>query len=154
VGIRSTDRFWPIMVLEVHDALTMEDLAALDGVYAAAFARSERFVAWSDLRGLKEVPGPLERRRTAEWLRQIEPQMRESCLGSCNLVSSPIIRGVMTALYWIFTPPVPQAFPAREAEALAWCQERLRGAGTIDVPTIAELQGWTQQPSARSNDAA
>ena len=127
------------MRMRVHGELTLEDVEEMERGFALAFERGGPFVTWMDARDIHQVPAPAIRRAVAEWMNSIEGSMKEHNVGSCNLLRSPIMRGVITAIFWIYTPPVPQGTPSSEEEAIRWCGDRLRESGVDPEASLATL---------------
>lgn len=148
MGVEIHQDAWPIVVMRVHDEFTMSDVEQMIRAFQRAFEREGKFVTWMDARDVPKVPAPATRRAVAEWMRSIEAQMQEHCVGSCNLIRSPIIRGVITAIYWIYTPPVPQGVPANEEEGRRWCAARLREGGVDPEAALAALSEYLEPPKA------
>lgn len=142
MGVEIHHGTWPIMVMCAYDELTTGDVEAMKRGFARAFERGGPFVTWMDGREVNKVPTPATRRAIAEWMRSIESQMREHNVGSCNLVGSPILRGVVTAIFWIYTPPVPQGVPNSIDEAKRWCAARLREAGEVPDDALEALDEY------------
>lgn len=69
--------------------------------------------------------GPTQRRRLADWTEFAEHGAHRHCLGSVFVAPSPIVRGIITAVFWFADPHYPIATVASKREALAWASERL-----------------------------
>ncbi len=128
--------FWPFVYMRLEGELTASDVHEMRAAYDRVFARGESFVSLSDIRHVLGVPGAVERKLVADWMRDIEPEMQAHCLGSSNLMRSSLVRGALTAIYWVFTPPVPQQHPARVADSVTWCLARL-DEGDVDGSAAA-----------------
>jgi hypothetical protein len=68
---------------------------------------------------------PMQRRRTADFLREVQPRAAAYFAGAAVVLSSPIQRGILTAVLWIFTPPYPMRAFADVREARGWLLDRL-----------------------------
>lgn len=81
--------------------------------------------AWVvDLRHLLGVPAT-QRRLFAEHLKHFEPHDIAYNRGSALVIPNSMVRGIVTAVFWLSPPKFPnKAFDTREA-ALSWAAERL-----------------------------
>ena len=86
---------------------------------------------------------PLTARQRAmqiEWSRQTDALFREVSLGIVFVVASAVVRGILTALFWIRRVPVPHAIVQDLDEAVSWAIARCRETGEA-VPARLELEG-------------
>ncbi len=139
MAVHVETRFWPIVYARLEGEVTEADVASMATAFDRVFARASTFATVADLRHVLGVAGAKERKAIADWLQTIEPQMKAYCVGSSNLMRSSLIRGALTAIYWIFTPPVPQQQPGRPDDATRWCAERLAEAGIDAEATARQL---------------
>lgn len=98
--------------------------------------RKQRFAMLVDASRLTSSSAA-QRRMYADWMRESEAPSKLYCLGMAVVMSSPIIRGAMQAVLWLFSPPVPIEVFARSDEARARIDEWLRAAGLGGTPTTA-----------------
>jgi hypothetical protein len=132
--------FLPIFHAATQHEFTERDLASLDAAMGDLFARGQRFVTLFDTSGTAVLPEAKMRRAIADWLERIEPQMKRYNLGSANVVASGAVRGMLTAIHWIFPPAVPQHYSPDPLDALAWCEKRLAEAGMSNPAVEARLR--------------
>jgi hypothetical protein len=78
-----------------------------------------------------------QRKYQAEWLADNAPLMRFSMAALAYVVPDPIVRGVLTALFWIARPPVRHVLSSTIDEALAWSLAQCDVAG---IPVAEELR--------------
>lgn len=143
----------PLIVFTIHDTLTLDDIDAMFDSWRTVLGRKERFVSVSDARGAKGMPSAKERARVAECIRSIEAQSMRYSLGNATIVSSPVMRGAMTAIEWIQKPKVPSAYFGTMLEGCDWCIQRLRDAGLPPTPAIAAFQAGLADKGARRSGA-
>jgi hypothetical protein len=144
----------PLVVVTVHDDLSIEDMDAMFDAFRGILAKKARFVSLADVRGAKRMPSAKERARVAENMRNIEDLSVQFSLGTAMVVSSPLVRGAMTAINWIHKPKVPQAYFDSLIEGCEWCVDRLRGAGLAVTPAIAAYQAGLAEKKATRTGAA
>ena len=70
-----------------------------------------------------------QRGAQAQWMKENEELIRAVSLGAAYVVPSPLIRGVLTAVFWVRPPLEPYGLFATRDEAFEWARERLREAG-------------------------
>jgi hypothetical protein len=66
-----------------------------------------------------------QRRMFAEAELRLQEYDRVLCVGTSFVLSSPVMRGVVTAVYWLAPPVYPYRFFATMPEARRWAQEQL-----------------------------
>jgi hypothetical protein len=68
------------------------------------------------------------RRQFAISQRKIADHDRKYCAGVALYVPNPVVRGVITAVYWLSPPAYPYRFFSNLAEATVWARARLQKA--------------------------
>jgi hypothetical protein len=74
-----------------------------------------------------------QRKKQADWLKQHDQLLRRYSLGTAFVITSPLVRGVLTAILWVQPMSTPHTVVATLDEADRWAREKLREAG-IAVP--------------------
>ena len=144
----------PLVVFTIHGDMSVDDIDAMFASWREVFARKERFVSLSDARGAKSMPSAKERARVAEGIRSIEALSVQYSLGNATIVSSPLLRGAMTAIEWVQKPKVPSAYFGSLIEGCDWCVGRLRGVGLAVTPGIAAFQAGLADKGTRRTGSA
>lgn len=108
--------------------------AEIDALIASSEAmlqRRERFAMITDGSAVRGIPGPVERRRLTDWLARAEVNeaLRKYSLGSSTIVASPLARGALQAIYWLWTAPNPQHAARDLDDAWKWVVARFAEAG-------------------------
>ncbi|MFO0696230.1 MAG: hypothetical protein U0230_21880 [Polyangiales bacterium] len=122
---------FPLVRLNLPTAFTLDTLRELTEGYDALFARRAKFMVVCDLRSMASVPDAVVRRSVAEYFNRSdvrEAQARYQ-VGSANIIASPLVRAGVTALLWLWEPPIPLDTVANDEEALKSARKRLRDAG-------------------------
>ncbi|GAB4207499.1 MAG: hypothetical protein OHK0013_25190 [Sandaracinaceae bacterium] len=70
-----------------------------------------------------------QRRMQAEWMEKNEEALARYSAGSAFVITSPLVRGTLTAILWLKPLPVPHVVVGTFAEAEQWCRDRLRARG-------------------------
>ncbi len=75
-------------------------------------------------------PTPVQRRRFAEFEKEVEDRDREFTSGTAIIAKSGLQRGLITAIYWLAPPVYPYRICRSVAEAVDWCKGQL---DTVDA---------------------
>ena len=118
---------WPLVTVTFEGTPTDEAFEACLADFDAVYAKGARVAFVLDT----SDAGPLsatQRRRAASWMAARTRMLRDQCLGLAFVVASQVIRGVITAVFWIQPMPAAWTIEMRRASAVAWARERLREA--------------------------
>ena len=97
-------------------------------------AHPRPFVAIIDTSHMKSFPGAKTRKSLAEG-EQLTARLETTYnKGNAFVVTNPVMRSIMTAVYWLSSPHYPHSFFGTFADALDWAGNQLVGAG-IALPT-------------------
>jgi hypothetical protein len=88
-------------------------------IHETAKARGQLLAILYDLTAAAPLSAQ-QRRMQADWLQQHEPLGREVTLGAAFVTTSAIIRGVLTAIFWVRPPYAPHHVCAQLDEGLDW----------------------------------
>ena len=69
-----------------------------------------------------------QRKMWTDWLSTHDRLIRRYMVGCAIVASSSVVRGVFTAVFWVYRPPMPYTFVGTAAEADAWVRDRLERA--------------------------
>ena len=126
--IRVDDTYLPVLVLELAEDHG-PDVPWMLARFEHNFSLGKRYAMLGD--ALK-VTRPLDaqgRTDLGKWLLANRKNLERYCVGSAVAFQSGLVRGAMTALYWITPSPMPMYYPATLEEAARWCVQRLEAAG-------------------------
>jgi len=70
------------------------------------------------------TPNPVQRASMASHMRKNRPRIERSVLAIAVVAPSPLVRGVLTAIFWVEPPPVAHQVFASASEARAWAHEQ------------------------------
>jgi hypothetical protein len=71
------------------------------------------------------MPTPTQRRKLAEHMTTHEAAIRQRVMGLAIVAPNAVVRGIVTALFWLATPPIQHCLCASRSEASAWAQQLL-----------------------------
>jgi proteasome lid subunit RPN8/RPN11 len=116
-----------LLVFTYSAGFTLADFEAAM-VFVVEYARAHSPIAiMSEVRGTPPA-GAGERRRMADIVSVADRKSGRLICGSAVVTDSAIMRGVLTAVGWIHSPPYPLRPFADDHEARAWLRERLAEA--------------------------
>jgi hypothetical protein len=119
----------PVLTVRFHGAASDDDFAAyLSEMERMMYKRTDRLAMILDARRASLAPAT-QRTMQASWLKTHEAAIRARSVGMSFIFSNAIIRGTMTAVFWLQRPPVPHHVAATELEARAWCTSQLEADG-------------------------
>jgi len=127
---------WPLVIFTVREGMKAADYLAVFARYEAeVFTRKERYVSITNLSMLDGVPGAHDRKVLADWMGKHSDYVGRWALGNCTVIRSAVVRGALTALYWVQKPPTPQTAHGTLWESIEW------GLTTLDQAGIARPKG-------------
>jgi hypothetical protein len=152
-GIRMETVDWPLVLMEfpeqrVSDAALHALLDHLEAVEREAVKAREKGFFITDLTRVREVAPASQRKYVGEWLKRTAPLQRAAGVGGANVAPSPILRGVITAVFWIKPPPTPSIFVATRNEAIFRGIEMLEAAGVPISERLREMREATRKMAA------
>ena len=69
-----------------------------------------------------------QREKAAAWLKASAPILIQKTRGIAFVLKSPILRGALTAIFWLQKPPGPYVVVETMTEARAWARARIMDA--------------------------
>jgi hypothetical protein len=124
----------PIVVVRFERSWTEGEFDAyLEAMETAVLSRREPTVTILDARDAMATPAT-QRRKQAAWLQKNEAVLRRYSLGTAFVITSPVVRGILTAILWIQPMPAPHVVVATPPEAERWATARLDERRAISPP--------------------
>ena len=136
---------WPVIVWEspaqrVDDHSTEDALGWLEEIWRSTPAGVKSFTL-TDLSAMKEAAPASQRKYAAEFQkRNRELQVRAS-VGGAIVATSTLVRGVLTAVFWLQKSALEMHVVASREEGLVYGVELLANAGQTVPPQLRHLQG-------------
>lgn len=127
---------WPLAIIDVGDAKREHYQALFEAVDQKVIARRQPYVMVTDTRRVTQIPGADVRKTMADWMKKNADG--HTSLGAVTIIKSSVVRGAMTALYWIFEPPNPQGIAGDWAEAHRWSIAKFDEAKIPLRPSVRE----------------
>jgi hypothetical protein len=123
------DRHFPLVVNIIPERIHAEHLPAFFARSEAVLRLGRPYVTITDTTACQELPNAVVRKALADWSKQFEPLMKRYTVGSAIVITSPLIRGGLTALFWLAPPPYPLQIVATLTAAVDAVSEHYAAAG-------------------------
>lgn len=111
-------------------------------------AKREKSYQITDLTRVQEIAPATQRKYAADFVKRNAALSQSASLGTASVTPSSIVRGILTAIFWISPSPTPSVFFATRDDAYLHAIGVLEGAR---VPLPPWLQEMRQLIGARSN---
>lgn len=116
----------PLYALTFPGTTTDDVMHAFTAAREAWATQCKSPVAWVvDLSAIREATAN-QRRLFAEHLARFEPHDIAYNCGSALIVPSAVLRGIVTAVFWIKPPKFPNQLFEKREDALVWATKQLR----------------------------
>jgi hypothetical protein len=121
------DEAFPLLVTVNARRFDEAEARSMADGYQRYFTRGERYAVLSVAPHDAEPAGPKARKAVADWVGGKDVRQYSSilCVGAASVVENALARGGLTALLWLWTPPMPLRPCASVGEGLDYCFERL-----------------------------
>lgn len=125
----------PLVVLRFEGAPSDEEFSRyLDEVAREVFALDRPHGMLVDAARLTSMSAK-QRRMQADWMAKHDATVRRNSAGNALVITSPLIRGALTAILWIRPMPSEHVVVSTYAEAEHWILAKLRARG-LSVPGV------------------
>jgi hypothetical protein len=157
-GIRMTVIDWPIILTEfperrVTDASLHAALAQLEAMLSEAARTRQRLFFITDLTVMREITPASQRQYTGDWTKRVAGLSRVASVGGATVTPSPILRGIITAVFWIHPPPTPVFSVSTRHEAMLKGIELLKAADVLLPPRLVTYrEPRSVAPRSAGND--
>jgi hypothetical protein len=147
---RASEKTMPIVIDDTHFPLVVQtmtgDWGNRDLEEMIAYFDKRLRGQWRHSAVTNVVPGShsldaAQRKRIATWQESIRDHIVRNNISTAIVLSSGLERGALTALNWLFPPPVPQRACSTMLEAVDWSIERMQSAGLVITPAVAKYRG-------------
>ena len=148
-GIRIDTANWPIVLMEfpenrVEDTHFHQALGYIEHLMREAAANGEKSYQVTDITRIHEIAPATQRKYAAEFVKRNTALSQQASFGTASVTPSSILRGIMTAIFWISPPPTPAVFFATRSEAYLHAIDVLEKGGTWLPPRLVELRARLQ----------
>jgi hypothetical protein len=142
-GIRVSAVDWPILLVEfpvkrVPDASLHSVLGHMESLLSEAVNKREQLFVITDISAMREVTPASQRRYTAEWIKRTHSLAQMATVGGATVTPSPILRGIMTAVFWLQPSARPMFTVATREEGMLRAIQMLRDQRVPLPPRLVE----------------
>ncbi|MFY0572830.1 hypothetical protein ACN28E_54620 [Archangium lansingense] len=132
------ESLWPLLLVGYVGTPSAEQQEEYQARLSACLRRGEKYVSIIDTRSFVGIP-MAQRQRMAEFLKEQEDLFRQVSLGTCLLITSPMVRLIVSVVFHLKPMPSPYYVAASMPAALDWVIGRLEAAGlTEDAARIRQ----------------
>jgi hypothetical protein len=122
-GIRVSAVDWPIVLIDfpahgVSDATIQALLGHIESIMTEAARSREKLFVINDLTRVREMSPASQRQYTADWVKHTSALARAASVGAGHVTPSPLLRLILSAVFWISPAPTPSIFVATRREAM------------------------------------
>ena len=122
----------PLVTVRWEGVCTDEEVVAYLTEMTALVKRADRRALIFDAR-LAALPSATQRNMQGKWLKEHQLRIRANTVGTAFVIESAVVRGGLTAVFWMQGLGSEHLVCATFGEALAWSEARLAQAG-LPVP--------------------
>ena len=109
--------YWPVVVVDWPPVMTAEDVDAHFVEIRALASRTEALGIVVDMT-LSGTPAAPLRRHAARQLEQSYAVAGRRIVGVAHVITSPLVRGMLSAVYWLSPPPFRTVVVGSRTEAI------------------------------------
>jgi len=151
--IRLSNADWPIVLVEfperrVSDENLLASLGQIESLLRQAKRNREKLFVVTDLTLMRETSPANQRKLTAEWMKRTTPLAAASSVGTATVTPSAILRGIITALYWLQPAPNPAFCVATRHEGILKGIEQLEQVNALLSPRLIAYRNKFAMASA------
>lgn len=118
------DRDYPLLRLRAYGESTDRDIAERIAFLQRHLERREPIALVFDSSSSRPLTAS-QRKQWTDWLSAHDALIRRYAVGCAIVATSALVRGVFTAVFWLWNPPMPYTIVGTVREAEAWARERL-----------------------------
>ena len=146
-SMRFVDTTFPLVVAVGSNVYDRSEFDSMTRGFETYFERGERYAVLTYTPEGPSLPDARYRKLIADWAN--EPRVRELsrklCVGSATVVQSQLVRGALTAILWLWTPPTPHRIVGTPREGVEWCLDRLLPSGISIQCSREQMQTQLQR---------
>lgn len=131
-AIEIDDARWPLLVVRFTGTSTDAEFDGYLARLGSFVARRQDFALILDASRAGATP-PLHRKKQAEFMAREEVRLRKHSAGTAFVITSALVRGALTAIFWLQPMPSEHTIASTYEEAEQWAVQQLRRRG-VEVP--------------------
>lgn len=115
---------WPVLLVHWPAELNFSDLDLHFEEITALATKGEKIAIVIDMTW-SGTPSASQRQYAAKRLKETYARAGRNIAGTAHVITSALVRGVLTAVYWLSPPPFQMTVVATRAEAIDWARRLL-----------------------------
>jgi len=145
----------PLCLLHTRCMLHAEDAAGVFRHFRSLCERRIRFVAISDVREAERLPDAATYKAFGEEAKRFTLESAPWSMGSAIIIRSPLIRGALNGLAWLYHADGPPQFICGDMRsAVDWAVGMLTNNGVAIPPAVQEFARAQAEPEPESEPVA
>jgi hypothetical protein len=117
------------LIISVGPVRSYDDaaIAAMNELYEKLWAKGERYALINLSPSAAENPTARSRKLIVDWASRprVKKMAAELCVAAATIVPNPFFRGALTAILWLWTPPMPHLAAGTAEEAVAYTTDAI-----------------------------
>jgi len=118
---------FPLVILRIAGDYDDREQEAFLTEVSSLLDRKKRFAVVLDL-SEGGTATPTQRKRFASWIGSSDAAVKQYAVVMSLVIASTLVRGMVTAVFWVRPMPIPTETFDRLAPAEAWAREKLKSA--------------------------
>jgi hypothetical protein len=144
-GLKVDTTDWPIFVLEIPEFKLVDSdinlaLSYIEQIWRECEKERGQCCLLTDAGRIQAIPPASQRKICGEWAKRTSELHQAVSVGGPCVTPSSIIRGIITAILWVYKPVKPVAFFATRDEAKLQAIKWLDEAGVKLPPRLLDLR--------------
>lgn len=136
--VLTIEKYWPVVIRSFDGDYPNEEIRRwLYDDCARILARQEPHLVINDLQ--RGGTDSVQRKLVAEWIRENSAMLNKYRIATGTIVSSTLVKGIVTAIFWITPPPYRHEVFANVGDAVDWANREIAAAG---LQAAVKLMPW------------
>ncbi len=116
---------WPVIVIDTTTVASDQAMGAQIAFLRQIYAECPLPYATVIDVGHGKPPTPVQRAMLSAFRQEVREHVMAHCRGIGFVFDNPLLRGMMTAIFWVRPPDAPTDVFARLEDAVGWCRGKL-----------------------------
>jgi hypothetical protein len=132
------EALWPLVIFRFNGPRSEADWKGMFSAFARIHMRNQRYATINDTR-YSALPSAVERALIGKYAKEQAYQTRRYLVSTSMVIENPIMRGVVTAIHWVYQPDYNFSICGTLEEAYVTTAQQLRAEGIAIHPDHASL---------------
>jgi hypothetical protein len=145
--VKLLDSMFPFLVMVMGERADEAEIRSMDTTFRGLFARGQRYVLLNVPPKSQTSVAAKERKMITDWANQphIQEGITRCCAGSAVVMHSAVMRGALTAILWVWRPPVHLEIVSDVPSGIRYLADAARQAN-LPLPGAADELYRTLRP--------